>query len=131
MASRPRALFMTLGLVLALAAPLQAADPSPSPGTSPGTSPASSPSTSPPTGEATLPAVGVDFGAYTLVPLLSGDATYAGPATPHSLTGVSVSSDIRQLLKDPTVLHGLLRKGFVDRAFEDPALQHGLRQPGL
>ena len=47
------------------------------------------------------------------MPLLSGSATYAGPATPHSLTGVSVSSDVRTLLKDPAVLHGLLRKGFV------------------
>jgi hypothetical protein len=73
------------------------------------------PSASPPTVPASfeLPGGSSSFGTYTLVPLLSDDQVYQGPATPHSLTDVSVRADVKALLKDTAVRKALLRQGFV------------------
>ena len=46
-------------------------------------------------------------------PLLTDEQPYQGPATPRSLTGVSVPYDVKELLKDPAVRKALLRQGFV------------------
>ena len=62
---------------------------------------------------ATLPVTGAPFGTFTLAPLLTDEQPYQGPATPHSLSGVSVGSDVKALLKDPAVRKALLRHGFV------------------
>jgi hypothetical protein len=53
------------------------------------------------------------FGTYELVPLLTDDPPYQGPATPKSLTGVQVGEDVQALLDDPAIARALVRKGFV------------------
>jgi len=92
-------LLASLALTVVLAVPTLAAEPGASPGE--GT----------PTLE--LPGASGTFGSYTFVPLLSEDQAYQGPATPRSLTDVSVRADVKQLLKDAAVRKALLRQGFV------------------
>jgi len=92
-------LLASLSLTVVLSVPTLAADPSASPGE--GTAPRE------------LPGASTTFGSYTLVPLLSDDQAYQGPATPRSLTDVSVRSDVKELLKDSGVRKALLRQGFV------------------
>ena len=53
--------------------------------------------------EIVLPGGTTTFGTYELVPLLTDDTPYAGPATPTTLTGVAVGPDVRELLKDASV----------------------------
>ncbi len=100
----------SLALVLVLSSSVVAADPIASPVVS-ASSPAPSASTAP--AAPTLPGGGATFGSYSRVPLLSDEQPYQGPATPHSLTGVSVPYDVKGLLKDPAVRKALLRQGFV------------------
>jgi hypothetical protein len=87
----------SLALVVVLSAPVVAAEPSTSPGS---TTPA-------------LPGGGTTFGSYVLVPLLTDEQPYQGLATPHSLTGVRVRSDVEDLLQDRSVRRALIRQGFV------------------
>ena len=45
-----------------------------------------------------LPTSAVHFGTYHVVPLLGSSApAYAGPATPHSLTGVKIVPAVQKL----------------------------------
>jgi hypothetical protein len=61
-----------------------------------------------------LPSAAVRFGAYHVVPLLGSTApAYAGPATPHSLTGVKIVPAVRTDLKNPGVADALEKNGFV------------------
>ena len=61
-----------------------------------------------------LPTSPVRFGSYAVVPLLGRSAPpYAGPATPHSLSGVSMVPDVRRLLRNPGVAEALAKNGFV------------------
>jgi len=61
-----------------------------------------------------LPASAVRFGTYDIVPLLgSGAPAYAGPATPHSLSGVKIVPAVRKDLKNPGVAAALAKNGFV------------------
>jgi hypothetical protein len=104
MGSRSLASLASLALVLAVAVPVAAADPTPPPREAPPLSAAIE-----------VPEVGGGFGDYELVPLLTDDTPYAGPATPRSLAGVEVDdgSVVQQWLKDPAVATDLARKGFV------------------
>ncbi len=103
------AVSVSLALVVVLSAPVMAADPS----ASPGPSASLGPSASGAPGAPALPGAGSAFGAYKIVPLLTDAHPYQGPATPHSLTGVRVGSDVKALLNDPAVKRTLLRHGFV------------------
>ncbi|HYA09276.1 MAG TPA: DUF3160 domain-containing protein, partial [Gaiellaceae bacterium] len=61
-----------------------------------------------------LPTSAVHFGTYDVVPLLPSSApAYAGPATPHSLTGVKIVPAVRKDLKNPGVAAALAKNGFV------------------
>jgi len=61
-----------------------------------------------------LPSSPMRFGAYTVVPLLGRSAPpYAGPATPHSLTGVHIVAAVRGFLRNPGVAAALAKNGFV------------------
>ena len=61
-----------------------------------------------------LPVSNVSFGNYTVVPLLgSSAAPYAGPATPHSLSGVEVAAPIEKVVKSTGVAAALAKNGFV------------------
>ena len=104
MGPRGRASLLCRVLVGGAAAPAVAADPTASPSTG-GTSPLAGTTA---------------FASYALVPLLSDDTAYAGPATPTSLNDVIVGSDVRQMLKDPKVKRTLLRNGFVIVASDLP-----------
>lgn len=64
------------------------------------------------TGGAVLPTSSVSFGSYQVVPLLTG-SKYAGPATPHSLTGVKIVPAVQKDLKNPGVAEALAKDGFV------------------
>ena len=64
------------------------------------------------TGGAVLPTSSVSFGRYQVVPLLTG-SKYAGPATPHSLTGVKIVPAVQKDLKNPGVAEALAKDGFV------------------
>jgi hypothetical protein len=61
-----------------------------------------------------LPTSEVRFGTYHVVPLLGGNApAYAGPATPHSLTGVRMVPTVRKALANGGVSEALAKNGFV------------------
>jgi hypothetical protein len=61
-----------------------------------------------------LPTSAVQFGKYDVVPLLASNApAYAGPATPHSLTGVKIVPAVRKDLKNQGVSAALAKNGFV------------------
>jgi hypothetical protein len=63
---------------------------------------------------AALPVSNVHFSSFTAVPLAPADSPpYPGPATPHSLAGVRVVSQVRQAIDKPGVSATLLRQGFV------------------
>ncbi|HXY81787.1 MAG TPA: DUF3160 domain-containing protein [Gaiellaceae bacterium] len=63
---------------------------------------------------AALPTSTVPFGTYDVVPLIGSNApAYAGPATPHSLTGVKIVPAVQKLLKNPGVAEALAKNGFV------------------
>ena len=93
MVSRRLARLLSLVLAVGLSAPGVAADPSAAPGASPAPSAA-------PSAPVVLPGGPTTFGTYELVPLLTNETPYAGPATPRTLTGVAVGPDVRELLKD-------------------------------
>ena len=66
------------------------------------------------TGGAVLPTSAVSFGSYQVVPLLGSSApAYAGPATPHSLSGVKIVPAVKKDLKNPGVAEALAKNGFV------------------
>ena len=61
-----------------------------------------------------LPTSVVHFGTYDVVPLLPNNApAYAGPATPHSLSGVKIVPAVQKLLTNPGVAEALAKNGFV------------------
>jgi len=61
-----------------------------------------------------LPTSAVRFGRYEAVPLLGRSAPrYAGPSTPHSLSGVAMVPDVRRFLRNPGVSDALAKNGFV------------------
>jgi hypothetical protein len=61
-----------------------------------------------------LPTSAVHFGSYEVVPLLGRSAPpYAGPSTPHSLTGVRMVPAVRRFLRNPGVAEALAKNGFV------------------
>jgi hypothetical protein len=61
-----------------------------------------------------LPVSKVSFGKYSAVPLLGPSAPpYAGPATPHSLTSVTVAAPVAKALKNDGVAAALAKNGFV------------------
>ena len=119
---------VSLALVLVLSAPVVAAEPSASP--APGTSSAVPGASSVP-GAPTLPGGDATFGNYTLVPLLSDEQPYQGPATPHSLADVSARSDVAELLKDPAVKKALRRQGFVIVPSDMPTFSAAYDSAGL
>lgn len=60
-----------------------------------------------------LPTSLVSFGAYQPVPLLGPAApAYAGPPTPHSLTGVTVAPDLEKVLQNTGVSAAIEKNGF-------------------
>jgi hypothetical protein len=59
-----------------------------------------------------LPAVETGFGEYELVPLLGDETAYAGPATPDSLEGVTMTEQVEGLLT-PEARAKLEGQGFV------------------
>ena len=72
-----------------------------------------------------LPTSAVRFGTYRVVPLLGSSAPpYAGPATPHSLTGVQIVPAVRNDLKNPGVADALAKNGFVVVPAEIRLFQH-------
>ncbi len=103
-------------LAVMMATPAIAADPS----TSPSTDQAPDPSAAPQASGLSLPAGTSAFGTYELVPPLTDAQAYQGPATPTSLQGVAVGSDVQRLLRDPKVRRTLLRNGFVIVASDLP-----------
>jgi hypothetical protein len=61
-----------------------------------------------------LPVSKVSFGTYHAVPLLGASAPpYAGPATPHSLTTVTVAAPVAKALRNDGVAAALAKNGFV------------------
>jgi hypothetical protein len=86
-----------------------ATEPAPAP---PATEPA--PSTEPAPPATALPVSLVHFGDYVPVPLTDPDApAYPGPATPTSLDGVTIASEVRTALAAPGATEALLEHGFV------------------
>jgi len=62
----------------------------------------------------TLPVSPVHFADFTPVPLMNPSLpAYAGPATPHSLGGVTIVPDLRWILKHPRLVTALEKNGFV------------------
>ncbi|HSD48312.1 MAG TPA: DUF3160 domain-containing protein [Actinomycetota bacterium] len=87
------------------------ASPTPS---SPSATPTPSATASPPVQALTIPGALVLFAEMTDVPLLGRDAEpYAGPKTPRSLEGVSMSSQVQEILADKRVRRALEANGFV------------------
>jgi hypothetical protein len=61
-----------------------------------------------------LPVANVHFSTFATVPLMRADTPhYAGPATPHSLAGVRIVSEVRQAIRKPGVSATLTKQGFV------------------
>ncbi len=90
------------------------------------TSTGSPPSSSAATARSALPASPVRFGAYTAVPLTDPDSpAYSGPATPTSLTGVTLAGAVREALAQPGVAATLAEQGFVVVPADLRQLQHG------
>jgi hypothetical protein len=87
--------------------------PSPTP-SSPTATQTPSATASPPVQALTIPGALVLFAEMKDVPLLGPDAEpYAGPKTPRSLEGISMSSQVQEILADKRVRRALEDNGFV------------------
>jgi hypothetical protein len=106
-----RRLSVTVVTLLLVASACTKGEPSPTPSaTSPTASPTAEP-TAPPGGGLSLPGSTFAFGTLAFVPLLANQPAYAGPATPHSLDGVSIAPAVQHALT-PEIEAALTEQGF-------------------
>ena len=103
---------VAVALIL-VAAACTKGEPTPTPSVT-GSSPTAGPTiepTAPPQGGGALPGATFAFGTLAFVPLLQNRPAYAGPATPHSLDGVSIVPSVRDALT-PAIEAALTEQGF-------------------